>query len=144
MYSVIQKRYSLQTSGRGFYAITERTREWIAETGIQTGTCHLFLQHTSASLVLCENAAPEVRHDLELLIQRIAPDGDPQYQHNDEGPDDMAAHFRTILSGHELTIPVTNGKPALGTWQGVYLWEHRAWPHTRNILMTVQGLFDER
>jgi len=100
MYSVIQKRYSLQTSGRGFYAITERTREWIAEAGIRTGTCHLFLQHTSASLVLCENAAPEVRHDLELLIQRIAPDGDPQYQHNDEGPDDMAAHFRTILSGY--------------------------------------------
>jgi len=99
----------------------------------------VFLQHTSASLILCENAAPAVRADLETILARLAPDGDPAYRHDDEGPDDMAAHARTVLTATSLQIPVAEGRLALGTWQGIYLWEHRRAPHTRRIVVTVMG-----
>jgi secondary thiamine-phosphate synthase enzyme len=99
----------------------------------------VFLQHTSASLILCENADPDVRRDLETLLSRLAPDGDPAYVHDAEGPDDMASHARSILTSNSLTIPVNGGKLMLGTWQGVYLYEHRTAPHQRSVLVTLQS-----
>jgi len=122
----------IRTPGRGFTNITSQVQAELSGSGL----CHLFLQHTSASLILTENASPEVRTDLETLIGRAAPDGDPAYRHDDEGPDDMAAHFRTLLAGHELSLPVNAGRLMLGTWQGVFLWEHRAHPHRRRIVIT--------
>jgi secondary thiamine-phosphate synthase enzyme len=100
----------------------------------------VFLQHTSASLILCENADPSVRADLENIMQKIAPDGDPRYTHTLEGPDDMAAHARTILTANSLTVPISQGRCALGTWQGIYLWEHRTQSHRRTLVLTLQGL----
>ncbi|MDG4867532.1 secondary thiamine-phosphate synthase enzyme YjbQ [Guyparkeria sp. 1SP6A2] len=127
------KIIEISTSGRGFTNITRAIEREVTGDGL----CHLFLQHTSASLVLTENASPEVPKDLETLIGRIAPDGDPAYRHDDEGPDDMAAHFRTLMAGHDLSIPVADGRLLLGTWQGIFLWEHRSNPHRRRIVITV-------
>ncbi|OQX32448.1 MAG: secondary thiamine-phosphate synthase, partial [Candidatus Sedimenticola endophacoides] len=118
---------------------TREVQEAIAGSGIRDGLCHIFIQHTSASLVLCENADPSVRHDLETFMARLAPDGDPVYRHSMEGPDDMPAHIRSILSNMDLTVPVHGGRAALGTWQGVYLWEHRTHAHHRRVVVTVQG-----
>ena len=126
------KIIDINTSGRGFANITRDVQRELSGTGL----CHLFLQHTSASLILSENASPEVPVDLETLISRIAPDGDPAYRHDDEGPDDMAAHFRTLVAGHDLTIPMQDGRLMLGTWQGIFLWEHRAHPHRRRVVIT--------
>lgn len=126
------KIIEIQTPGRGFTNITRDVQHELSGTGL----CHLFLQHTSASLILSENASPEVPVDLETLIGRIAPDGDPAYRHDDEGPDDMAAHFRTLVAGHDLTIPMHEGRLMLGTWQGIFLWEHRAHPHRRRVVIT--------
>jgi secondary thiamine-phosphate synthase enzyme len=109
----------------------------VAASQIDQGLCHIFVHHTSASLMLCENADPTVRADLERFMARLAPDGDPLFEHNDEGPDDMPAHIRTMLSGTGLTIPVQQGRCDLGTWQGVYLWEHRTHGHRRYISITV-------
>jgi len=134
-----QTTLSFRTRGRGTTDITAEVERAVRETGVQTGLCNVFLQHTSASLILCENAAPAVRQDLETLLSRLAPDGDPAYVHDDEGPDDMAAHARAVLTTNSLQIPVAEGKLALGTWQGIYLWEHRHAPHTRNIVVTVIG-----
>jgi secondary thiamine-phosphate synthase enzyme len=128
----------IQTPGRGTYHITDRVQELITASNIETGLCHLFLQHTSASLILCENADPTVRHDLENFMQRIAPDGDPVYQHDMEGDDDMPAHIRTILTQNSLAIPITSGRCSLGTWQGIYLWEHRTRGHNRTLIVTLQ------
>ena len=105
---------------------------------MRTGLCHVFVQHTSASLIICENADPTVRSDLERFIARIAPDGDPIYDHTLEGPDDMPAHVRSVLTSIELTVPVTDGRCALGTWQGLYLYEHRLRAHDRRIVVTVR------
>ena len=134
-----QKTLSFRTRGRGTTEITAEVERAVRETGIATGVCNVFLQHTSASLMLCENAAPAVRQDLETILSRLAPDGDPGYAHDDEGPDDMAAHARSVLTTNSLQIPVADGKLALGTWQGIYLWEHRLAPHTRNVMVTVIG-----
>jgi secondary thiamine-phosphate synthase enzyme len=106
---------------------------------VHTGLCHVFLQHTSASLVLCENADPDVRTDLERYMARLVADGDPIFEHTAEGPDDMPAHIRTIISGSDLTLPVSNGQCDLGAWQGVYLWEHRTAGHRRKLTVTVYG-----
>ena len=106
---------------------------------IRTGLCHLFVHHTSASLILCENADPDVRSDLDRFMARLVPDGDPLFEHRAEGPDDMAAHIRTILTDSGLTLPVSSGRCNLGTWQGVYLWEHRTSPHRRRLTVTVYG-----
>jgi secondary thiamine-phosphate synthase enzyme len=133
-----QKTLSFRTRGRGTTDITADIQRVVAASGIKTGLCNVFLQHTSASLILCENADPDVRKDLEMLLQRLAPDGDPDYVHDTEGPDDMAAHARSVLTSNSLTIPVVDGKLALGTWQGVYLYEHRHLGHTRTVVVTVQ------
>ncbi|MCP3666648.1 MAG: YjbQ family protein [Gammaproteobacteria bacterium] len=127
------------TSGRGTTEITREVTQLIGQSGITTGLCHIFIHHTSASLILCENADPSVRQDLETLISRMAPDGDPAYRHNMEGDDDMAAHMRSILTNMDLTIPVTEGRAGLGTWQGIFLWEHRTHPHRRRVTVTIQG-----
>jgi secondary thiamine-phosphate synthase enzyme len=134
-----QKTLSFRTRGRGTTEITPEVERAVREAGVKTGICNLFLQHTSASLLLCENAAPAVRQDLETILSRLAPDGDPAYAHDDEGPDDMAAHARSVLTTNSLQIPVADGRLALGTWQGVYLWEHRRAPHTRSLVVTVIG-----
>jgi len=134
-----QKTLTFRTRGRGTTEITPEVERAVREAGVTTGICNLFLQHTSASLILCENAAPAVREDLETIISRLAPDGDPAYVHDDEGPDDMAAHARSVLTTNSLQVPVADGKLALGTWQGIYLWEHRRAPHTRSLVVTVIG-----
>lgn len=135
----VQKSLNFRTRGRGTTDITAEVAQAVRESGIQAGLCNVFLQHTSASLILCENAAPAVRRDLETLLARLAPDGDPAYAHDDEGPDDMAAHARTVLTTSSLQIPVAAGRLLLGTWQGIYLWEHRHAPHARSVVVTVLG-----
>ncbi len=136
---ITQKDFQLSTHGRGSTNITAEVERIVAASGIHTGLCHVFVEHTSASLMLCENADPSVRRDLEYFLARLAPDGDPAYEHSMEGPDDMAAHLRTIFTHSDLTIPVRGGRCALGTWQGVFLLEHRTQPHHRRITVTVQG-----
>ena len=130
---------NIHTTGRGLTEITQTVSEKLSHYNIMTGLVNIFLQHTSASLVITENADPTVLTDLETIIQRLAPDGDPEYQHDYEGDDDMAAHVRSILTTNELTIPIRNGRLALGTWQGVFLWEHRYRPHSRSILVTISS-----
>jgi secondary thiamine-phosphate synthase enzyme len=132
-----QKTLTFRTRGRGTTEITSEVERAVREAGVKTGICNVFLQHTSASLILCENAAPAVRQDLETIISRLAPDGDRAYVHDDEGADDMAAHARSVLTTNSLQIPVSEGRLALGTWQGIYLWEHRLAPHTRSLVVTV-------
>ena len=128
-----------RTPGRGFQDITRDVQAVVGESGVSTGLCNVFLRHTSASLLITENADPDVRVDLENFISRIAPDGDPRHLHSAEGPDDMPAHIRSVLNANELTVPVRGGRLALGTWQGIYLWEHRHRPHVRRVDITVTG-----
>lgn len=139
--NLLIKQYEITfpTSGRGSFELTAEVAARVRESGIRSGLCHVFVQHTSASLMLCENADPDVRRDMESFMQRIVPDGDRLFVHQSEGPDDMPAHVRSVLTGVDLTVPVRDGRLALGTWQGVYLWEHRAQPHRRRILLTLQG-----
>ena len=134
-----QQTLQIQTRGRGTYEITTQVAQAVHESGVTTGLCHVFIRHTSASLILCENADPSVRDDLEVFMARLAPDGDPMFAHTQECPDDMPAHLRSILTKMDLTVPVSNGRCALGTWQGIYLWEHRTHPHRRQVVVTVQG-----
>lgn len=136
---MFQKKLLIKTTGRGSYEITDRVNAAVAEVAPTTGICHLFIQHTSASLMLCENADPAVRHDLEVFMAGLVPDGDTRFTHTAEGPDDMPAHVRSILTQTDLNIPVKNGGLALGTWQGIYLWEHRTEEHTRTILVTIMS-----
>jgi secondary thiamine-phosphate synthase enzyme len=135
-----QHTITVETRGRGTQDITRDVEAFVADAGVYTGLCHVFVHHTSASLMLCENADPSVRRDLERFMARLAPDGDPAYEHDAEGPDDMPAHIRSVLTQTGLSLPVTRGRPGLGTWQGIYLWEHRARPHSRQITLTVQGV----
>lgn len=134
-----QSLLEFSTSGRGTHNITNRVARIVAESRMQTGLAHIFVQHTSCSLLITENADPDVRHDLETIFARLAPDGDPAYRHDLEGPDDMSAHARSILSGTGLSVPVGAGKLLLGTWQGIFLWEHRAEPQQRRIVVTLLG-----
>lgn len=134
-----QATLQVGTRGRGSYLITDRVQQEVATSQIQIGLCHLFLHHTSASLVICENADPDVRDDMERFISRLVPDGDRLFAHTMEGPDDMPAHIRSLLTHTDLTIPVSDGRCALGIWQGVYLWEHRKAGHRREITVTVSG-----
>lgn len=129
----------IATAGRGFHEISAQLSEAVRGSGVQNGLCHLFLRHTSASLLITENADPDVRRDLEQFMSRLVPDGDPAHLHSMEGPDDMPAHIRSVLTNSELTVPVRAGRLALGTWQGVYLWEHRHRPHRRRIDITIIG-----
>ena len=136
---IAQSEIRVDTRGRGTYDFTRDVQEAVRESGVRTGLCHLFIRHTSASMMLCENADPGVRRDLETFMSRQVPDGDPMFTHTAEGPDDMPAHVRSILTQSDLNIPVRDGRCALGTWQGVYLWEHRTAPHARRVIVTVQG-----
>jgi len=138
---IVQQTYvQISTRGRGFYPLTERVNAWLRSQKLQSGLCLVFLQHTSASLCVTENADPDVRRDLEAWMSRTVKDGDPSFQHDAEGPDDMAAHLRQVLTDVSLTLPVAQGKLDLGTWQGVYLWEHRYAAHTRRISLTAMGV----
>jgi len=134
-----QHSFEITTRGRGTLDITAEVQQAVAHSGVACGLAHVFVHHTSASLILCENADPTVRTDLETFLVRLVPDGDPMFAHQDEGPDDMPAHVRSILTNMDLTLPVTDGRCALGTWQGVYLYEHRTRPHRRRVTVTVQG-----
>ena len=136
---VKQEEFSVSTRGRGSYDISARVQQSVRESGVRTGTCHVFVRHTSASLMLCENADPAVRDDLETFMSRQVPDGDPMFTHTAEGPDDMPAHVRSILTHPDLNLPIRDGQCALGTWQGIYLWEHRLAGHERKVLLTVSG-----
>lgn len=127
------------TSGRGTRDITDAIEEAVAAAGVQCGLAHVFVQHTSCSLMITENADPDVRRDLETVMARLAPDGDPAYRHDLEGPDDMSAHARSVLTATGLTLPVGAGRLLLGTWQGVFLWEHRAAGQRRRVVLTVLG-----
>jgi len=134
-----QEVIEIRTPGRGCHELTREVSRVVGDSAVVTGLCHVFVHHTSASLMLCENADPEVRADLERFMARLAPDGDPLFEHTAEGPDDMPAHVRSVLTGASLTLPVSGGRLALGTWQGVYLWEHRLRPHRRRVTVTVHG-----
>ena len=129
---------SVNTNGRGSYNVTSEIQNIIRDENISTGLCNIFVQHTSASLMLCENADPQVRDDLETFMAKLAPDGDPMFLHTDEGPDDMSAHVRTVLTASSLSIPITEGRCALGIWQGIYLWEHRTSQFNRKLIVTIQ------
>lgn len=136
---ISQETLSIHTNGRGTINISRQLNDMVSASGISTGIANIFLQHTSASLILCENADPTVRRDLEAFMSRITPDGDPLYQHTDEGPDDMSAHVRTVLTESSLSIPFRSGQLLLGTWQGVFLWEHRTQAHNRQIIISLYG-----
>lgn len=125
------------TTGRGTRDITDAVAQVVRQSGIACGLVHVFVQHTSCSLTITENASPDVRRDLETIVGRLAPDGDPAYRHDEEGPDDMSAHARSVLTDTGLTVPVGGGRLLLGTWQGIYLWEHRTSPHRRKVVVTV-------
>jgi len=129
---------SIQTQGRSTIDVTNEVEQLVSRSNIKNGLCNLFIQHTSASLILCENADPDVRVDLENFMQQIVKDGDSLFRHTAEGPDDMPAHIRNVLTSSSLTIPIENGRCLLGTWQGIYLWEHRLKAHVRKIIVTLQ------
>jgi secondary thiamine-phosphate synthase enzyme len=136
---IFQESFTVATRGRGSYPITEAVQERVSRSGVSTGLCNVFIHHTSASLILCENADPDVRADLERFMGRLVPDGDPLFEHTAEGADDMPAHVRNVLTASELTLPVTRLRCELGIWQGVYLWEHRTAGYQRRVTVTVYG-----
>ena len=129
------KQLFVETKGQGLYEITAQVRSAVKA---EEGLCTLFVRHTSASLVIQENADPTAKQDLERWLNRLVPEGDPFYEHDTEGPDDMPSHIRAALTATSLGIPVIGGKPALGTWQGIFVWEHRRRPHRREILVHVR------
>ena len=130
---------SVQTHGRHIYDITGEVTSWVRQSGMTTGLLTLYIRHTSASLLINENYDPEVKTDLERFFARLVPDGDPLFVHACEGDDDMPAHVRTALTTVNLSIPIAGGRMVLGTWQGIYLWEHRTHPHTRQVVVHVIG-----
>ena len=136
---IFRDELQIATDGRGTYDLSANVQQVVAASGIEIGMCHVFICHTSASLMLCENADPDVMRDLETFMSRQVPDGDPMFMHTAEGPDDMPAHIRSILTQSDLNLPVSDGQCSLGTWQGIYLWEHRLAPHSRHVIVTVQG-----
>ena len=140
---MIQTDLHVETPGRGMHDITGAVKGVVADAfskaRLSVGLCHLFICHTSASLLITENADPDVHRDLETFFTDLVPDGDPRFVHRSEGPDDMPAHVRSVLTQTHLTIPVSEGRLVLGTWQGVYVWEHRTRPHRRRVIVTVQG-----
>lgn len=129
----------LSTRGKGLYEFTREAARWLAGQGIGTGLLTVFVRHTSASLVIQENADPDVRRDLDAFFERLVPEDDPLYVHTTEGADDMPAHVRAALTAAQLSVPVVGGRMALGTWQGLYLFEHRSAPHHREIVLHVIG-----
>ncbi|MZH13670.1 MAG: YjbQ family protein [Nitrospinae bacterium] len=134
-----QFEFSVSTKGRGIYSINKEVEGWMRGQRIQSGLLTVFIPHTSASLLIQENADPDVLKDLGQFFNRLVPDGDPLYDHQSEGPDDMPAHIRSALTQSQLSIPVRNNRLALGIWQGIYLFEHRVYPHNRNVLLHLLG-----
>lgn len=134
-----QTEITLESPNRGTYNITRRIDQVVAESGIKSGICHIFIQHTSASLIITENADPTVREDIEYWMKKTVMDADPNYRHNYEGDDDMSGHIRCMITDMNQTIPVTNGILNLGTWQGLFLYEHRTGRFDRKLVITIQG-----
>ena len=129
----------VDTHGRGTYDISAAVQSIVRESGVRAGLCHVFIHHTSASLMLCENADPQVRADLERFFGDLVPDGDARFAHTSEGPDDMPAHIKAMMMPVTLSVPVLNGRMRLGTWQGIYVVEHRARPHRREVALHFIG-----
>ncbi len=136
---IAQQPLTIHSRGRGTYDITPQVQALVRQSAIDTGLVHIFIHHTSASLILCENADPTVRADLETFMSRLIPDGTAWCAHRAEGPDDMPAHIRTVLTQSSVTLPLCHGQLQLGTWQGIYLWEHRQAGHRRHLTITVMG-----
>ncbi|GAA4350736.1 secondary thiamine-phosphate synthase enzyme YjbQ [Kangiella taiwanensis] len=134
-----QTTLSISTHGQGLYEFTQQAADWVKKQAVVTGICHLFVQHTSCSLTIQENADPSARVDLENWLNRLVPENDPLYTHTMEGPDDMPAHIKAILTNVSLSVPVVDGRLALGTWQGLYLWEHRHHAHKRNVILHISN-----
>lgn len=134
-----QYKFEITTPGRGIINITDEVAKFVGQGSVETGLCHIFLHHTSASMLLCENFDPLVQKDLEAFMLRLVPDGDPLYEHTEEGPDDMPSHVRSVLTTNFIVVPITNHKLDLGKWQGIYLWEHRLRSHLRKVTVTIQG-----
>ena len=134
-----QESFAVETKGRGTYELTGRIAAVVAGSGVDRGLASIFVHHTSASLILCENADPSVRSDLERFLSRLVPDGDRLFRHTAEGPDDMPAHVRSILTTSSVSIPVVESRLDLGTWQGAYLYEHRTAPHRRRLTVSIVG-----
>ena len=132
-------QFFVSTKGRGIYKISREVENWMQHQNIRSGLLTLFIPHTSASLIIQENADPDVLTDLNQFFNRLVPDGDPLYVHQAEGPDDMPAHIRSVLTQTQLSIPVRENRMALGIWQGIYLFEHRVYPHNRNVLLHLLG-----
>ena len=130
------EQLSFQTEGRGTYEITSDVQRCVQDSGVTQGLCHVFIHHTSASLIITENADRDVQRDLDAFMARLVPDGDPLYVHTAEGVDDMPSHVRSVLTATTLTIPIADGRCALGTWQGIFLWEHRHRPHRRRVTVS--------
>ena len=131
------RRLTIATAGQGLHEFTAQVASVVADAGLAEGLCTLFVQHTSASLLVQENADPSARHDLERWLARLVPEGDPFYTHDTEGPDDMPAHVKSALTATSLSIPIAGGKLALGTWQGIYLWEHRRRGDRRSVIVHI-------
>ena len=139
MLSQTSTTFTVETRGRGLVEFTRPVAQWVAQSGFDTGLLTLFVRHTSASLLIQENADPDVRADLDRFFARLVPDGDPLFRHVDEGPDDMPSHVRAALTAVQLAIPLDGGRLVLGTWQGIYLWEHRQQPHRRQVAAHLLG-----
>jgi secondary thiamine-phosphate synthase enzyme len=137
--TLVQHRVSVETTGQGLYEVTPAIAAWLAAQTVRHGLLNIFVQHTSASLVIQENADPDVLADLAAFFRRLVPEDERLYRHGAEGPDDMPAHIRSALTQTQLGIPVIDGSLALGTWQAVYLFEHRRAPHRRSLLLTLLG-----
>jgi secondary thiamine-phosphate synthase enzyme len=134
-----REKLTIETRGRGTYDITERVQKVVASSGIEDGLCTIFVHHTSASIIVCENADPDVRRDLDAFFARLVPDGDRIFVHTAEGPDDMPSHVRSVLTATSIGVPVESARCDLGTWQGIYLWEHRTAPHRRRVTVLITG-----
>lgn len=139
--NIKQQKISITTEGRGVYRIDENIQQICHQFGKWSGLCQIFIQHTSASLIISENADPDVCSDIERFTTNWIRDNDPMYTHTTEGVDDMSAHLRSVFTNIDLSVPVTSGQLQLGTWQGIYLWEHRYSRHQRNLLITLIGDF---
>ena len=132
-----QEKLRISTHGRGFYPLERKIQAIVKEAPISIGLCHIYIPHTSASVIISENADPTVLNDLEKFMSRLVEDGDPIFQHTAEGEDDMPAHVRTVLTQTAVSIPISDHSLALGTWQGVFLWEHRHHSHQRDVIVTI-------
>ncbi len=137
--SATHQSFTVTTRGRGTLEITREVQQAVAESGIREGLCTVFIHHTSASLIINENADPDVQRDLDVFLSRLVPDGDSLFIHTAEGPDDMPAHVRTALTQTSLGVPIADGRCDLGTWQGIFVWEHRTSGHRRRITVTAVG-----